>query len=287
MELIKNLKVKPHQRLVWTSEAARKNWEAKINFISKLNSELEVASIVAGHRACAWQTVAKEEFQFFSSKILSMGLTLYPVREVARFEGFAHYHEAPKPGEPTTVCISVAKKYSDNLDMRDAYEAGDHEKQGALLGYPPCCAKFFADVWARGYFDPVWQIAMNSPKISESGNLIFADSAPFSNPLLRYVGVRVNFHIPCSFVCERSIESANRRLSLVSDRSIKQDLEALLSMPLSWSVLHGIAEVKSPLFYILTSSVPSAEIFRVNTRGEFLPAETPRGINYPFSLKEA
>ena len=54
---------------------------------------------------------------------------------------------------------------------------------------------------------------------------------------------------------------------------LRKIMEALLSMPMSWNVLHGVAEIRTPIFWVITGSVPAAEKYSVWVKGEFIPKE--------------
>jgi len=50
-------------------------------------------------------------------------------------------------------------------------------------------------------------------------------------------------------------------------------MEALLSMDMEWDCRHGIAQIKTPLFWIITSSMPTEERYVVKVKGTFMPRE--------------
>jgi len=293
MSLIPGLKVPAFSRLAWVSSAARAAWEPTIARASTLVNELEVLSVLAGHRPCAWQQIPEKDFLFTLAKLMAMGLLVLPVKKVgASPAGFAHYHEAPRNDGTDNVCFIVAKRFEDAVGYRLAFEAGDHEKQGHYLGFPPCCTKFFSEWWTKGYIDPIWQAAENSGGadsfcIQDIPNCdrVRVKKHPWSNPMLRYAGVRVCFHIPCSFSCAATIAEAERRVGLAEDKGPLQAFERLLRMPMSWDVLAGTAVVRTPLFYIITSSVAEDRRLVVEAEGDFIPEEAAAGLVFPFRRK--
>jgi hypothetical protein len=106
---------------------------------------------------------------------------------------------------------------------------------------------------------------------------------PYSIPIMRYIGIRVGFHIPCSFSCSDTIDIADQRLSIAQDKDLVKLLIALLSMPMTWEVYKGVAIVKTPIFYILTQSIPTTEKYEIKIDGEFIPREAAKGIIFPFN----
>ena len=298
MKLIPGLDLPPSCRIVWTSEEARKVWAPVLPKVSAMVSELEVLSVAKGHRPCAWQTIAEDELPRLAAAWAEMGLVSLPILRVRSFMGFAHRHEKPQPGERANVCVIVARTLKDALRFKAANASGDNDVQGELLGFPKCCREFFCTSWAGGYFDPVWQAAMNStlyhiydqspsarheslsyPHVTVLGH-------PFANPVLRYAGIRVGFHLPCAFDCQDTIAVATERMDLAkaTDPNLADILRGLLSMPMSWDVYHGIAVVRTPIFYLIVPSVPAVErhVVEVVSQPEFIPKESARGTGFPF-----
>ena len=273
MKLIPNFDISPFLQMVWVSEEARKTWEQPIRDCSALVSELELLSVVEGHRRCGWQSINIKSLPSFEQKCANLGLTTLVVRFSAHFTGFAHKFQAINHiDDKTNVPVIFAGNPRVALEYKEAYDSGDHDKQGKFLGFPKCCREFFSDVWAKGYFDPIFQMDRSR------------GFHPYSNPALRYIGIRIGFHIPCSFHCDETIKLAEQRMQLAYEKFPQQAklLAALLAMPMSWDALHGIAVVRTPLFYAITSSVPCEKKHVVEINGDFIPRESATGLIFPF-----
>lgn len=288
MKLIPGLDLDFIMRIIWVSKEAKDVWANVIPQISTLINNLEVESVIRGHRPVTWQTIDETHYMNYQAKAWEdMGLVSMPIKKVGQFGGFAHKHAPVVEGQPCNVCVIVAKNSSDLLKFKEAFEANDNYTQGLLLGYPECCSQFFCDMWPKGYFDPIWQVAENSGEniVWRRKNIIRIKGNPLSNAVLRYLGLRACFHIPCSFNCQASIRTAEQRLALGEE--INSDLikllRALMRMPHSWDSYHGIAVVRSPIFYVITASVSSAERYVVEIEGDFIPKEAKRGITFPFT----
>jgi hypothetical protein len=98
---------------------------------------------------------------------------------------------------------------------------------------------------------------------------------------LRYIGIRVGFHIPCSFACKETIAVGQQRMDLMraKNEGSAKLLVSLLSMPISWDCYHGAAIVRTPIFYIITSSCPSINRYVVEVPGTFIPQEATNEIS--------
>ena len=289
MKLIPGLDLPPSCRMVWTNDEARKVWAPVLPKVSAMVSELEVSSVARGHRPCAWQTIAEDQFPRLAAVWAEMNLVSLPILRVRSFTGFAHRHEKPQPGEQANVCVIVARTLKDALRFKAANASGDNDAQGELLGFPKCCREFFCDTWAKGYFDPVWQMAMNTEHGGGILRHVRVQGHPFANPILRYAGIRVGLHLPCAFDCRETIAVAAERMGLAkaTDPSLADVLKGLLSMPMSWDVYHGIAVVRTPIFYLIVPSVPAAErhVVEVVSQPEFIPKESVRGTGFPFIVE--
>lgn len=294
MELIKNLAVPPFQRVIWANQKARQVWEPQIRRISERVQELEILSVAHDQRPCAWQTFQVRNFPAMTKKIIDLGLSIYPIQLCGSWgQGFIHYTPALRDDDPNPQASCIVTKSPDLAnEFWKAYNRGDHITQGKLLGFPECCTKFFNEQWARGYFDPIWQ--MVEPIADTPTEMTFWNERPddrwhsllFSNPILRYIGIRVGFHIPCRFDCSETQEIARKRIELLSEGD-QIVLISLLRMPMTWSVYRGIAIVKTPIFTLLTQSVPSLNAHTITIRGDFYPVETQPGSCFPYILPEA
>jgi hypothetical protein len=59
-------------------------------------------------------------------------------------------------------------------------------------------------------------------------------------------------------------------------------------MPMSWDVYHGIAEIRTPIFYLIVPSVPTAErhIIEFVSMPSFIPKESAKGMRFPFVMEQ-
>lgn len=278
MKLIENFEQDSFLDIIWVSEKAKSVWKPVIDKCSEMVQDLEIDSVEEGQRKCAWRSINENDLPRFSIALAERGLIVLPIKYTGTWEGFSHKTLEVIPGKPKNVYTIIARNHKDAIEFRNYHEAGDHDGQGKMLGFPKCCRDAFKKHWGDGYFDPIWQISKNIDSFN-------TEPHPYSNPVLRYIGLRVGFHIPCSFNCKDTIGLSEERLELAKkkDPDLVKLLEALLSMPMSWEVLHGVAIVSTPIFYIKTSSVPSTEKFRLDLSGSFIPKESKKGINHPFS----
>lgn len=286
MELFSNFDLDNFLRVVWLTKEAKDAWEGVFVEADKILPKLEIESVVKRHRQCSWQTVEEKSYENHREQWASRGLCSEVVKRVRYFEGFAHRHLEPIEGEPALVCCIVAQDARVIDEFKEAIDKSDHYAQGILLGYPKCCSQFFADVWAQGYIDPIWQAATKSTYDKQGQNHLRVSPSYLVNPLLRFVKVRLSFHLSCSFKCEESRRISKQRLELLKemDSRLAEKFEQLLQMPMSWDCYHGIAIIRTPIFYFITNSSPTVERFLVEFEGDFIPLEAKKGLSYPNNL---
>lgn len=286
MKLFSNFDLDNFLRVVWLTKEAKDVWESTFVEANKVLPELEIESVVRRHRQCSWQTIEEKSYENHQERWASKGLCSVVIKRVRYFEGFAHRHQEPIEGEPALACCIVAQDAKVIDEFKRVVDNHDHYAQGILLGYPKCCSLFFADNWAQGYIDPIWQAAIKSRYDEQGQNHLKVSPSYLVNPLLRFAKVRLSFHLPCSFKCEESVRISQQRFNILKEMNpeLAKKFEQLLRMPMSWDCYHGIAVIRTPIFYFVTNSSPVVERFLVEFEGDFIPSEAKKGLAYPNNL---
>lgn len=279
------LDVHPFTRLVWNSEGARARYETTISEAMSLHDRAEYEMVRLGERKCGTLHLYPHSFDDTIEQVQKDGMVWLPIQWSGNYSGFSHYHVPTTPGDPNSSCYGVIARNLDDAEMfrtASAYNgrnAGkvDHEVIGELLGFPPCCTKFFVDEWGRGFFDPMWQSAVAAKNAAVTDRQADVEGHVHTNQMLRYNGLRTVSHFPCSLDCQESIKVGEVWLDVM--QKINPDATAylveLLEMPLIWTCLHGIAIVETPIFTIITNSMPTKERWTVmyNAPGKDKPAD--------------
>lgn len=286
----------PFARTLWVTEEAQRYWEPKIQAASQAFHRLESLTVFHGVRRVFTTHFTPETLIDGFDQLAKLGLVFYPLHRVGSYTGFAHYHPPVEPGKPWTY-YGVVGKLEDAKAFAEATRVGDHETMGELLGYPKCCTESFNTVWKAGYIDPVWQAAEASyeeaPEAFEvfdpKNRFVRLKPIPESLPVLRYIGIRMVSHIPHSLTCEASKEIADKWREVAKEEGLYygalEYADEMLRWNIEWSVLHGIAEVKTPVFKVSTNSVPTYRKYVVQLVGE-IPSEDVKygmtGLFFPY-----
>ena len=278
-------------RLSWVNDRARSVWEPRITRIGSAWAEIEWRSVASGIRRCALTSVPSDRLVLRSTEWAASGLSMMPVAMSGTSPGYASTSVAPRVGEPFEYRVAVGA-LADVAALKHAIDAGDDGTMGRLLGFPDCCIAFFRRTWVdEGCVDTTWAMAANRGNVDDTGRLIEVDAAtPFqANILWRWVGPRAVPHLPCSFSCPATVAFADTLMAFGREGGYAAEmewLEEILSWPASWSALHGIAEVKTPVVKVSTRTDATAHEFVVRRHGRRLPAEAPAGLGFPFRSPE-
>jgi len=296
MVLNRKLNPYPFARTLWVTEEAREYWLPKIEAAANAFHRLETLTVFYGVRRVFTTHFRPEDLVSGFDSLAKMGLVFYPLHQVGSYQGFAHYHPPVEPGRPWTY-YGVVGKLEDARAFAEATREGDHKTMGELLGYPPCCTESFNRVWRAGYIDPIWQAGEASYAESpESFELYDPDSrimrlkpVPEALAVLRYIGIRMVSHIPHSLTCKASQKVAEFFREVAKEEGLYYGAleysDEILRWNIEWSVLHGIAEVKTPVFKVSTNSTPTYQKYVVQLVGEIPPEEVRHsvtGLVFPY-----
>lgn len=296
MELLP-FQMPPYARTVWASDGLKKEWLPKMELAARAYQELEQLTVMHGLRECTTLHTTANSIMHDTQAMAKRGLAYVPILQVGSYGGFAHTHPPVVDGRPWTYYGAVGKTpeaarafaAASAMTIEAEGKEVDHAAIGELLGYPPCCREFFNRVWGAGYIDPIWQQAENCKDdivVNREDHLIqlSVDLPPETSVMLRYIGLRVLPHIPCSLDCPRSTQMAKDWVQVGRDEKLEgiEELMEFLQMPVEWDCLKGIAFISTPIFKIETNSMTCFPRHVVQKEGSLRPKGTPGGLKFPW-----
>ena len=253
-----NFRIPEFVRVAWVSAEAQKVWEPIIqrsfNFFSYLE-RFDRNSIVS---------VKPEELVNNPSK----PVPLYQAN-IAKF-----YQAGGTDFDPKLPWEYWCAIGPNSEQLAEAYAKSDWITVGRLLDYPECCIRFFQKYWVEeGWFDTTYPMGKGLP-LSSANNI-----------LLRWIGVRLVSHLPCSFNCFETMRIGDRNIQLARQLQCNEEVDHLIEMlswPVEWTSLHGIAIITTPIFKIITASdaLPFKASFKLE--GIAYPKEAGSGLAFPF-----
>lgn len=273
-------------RLSWVSDRAREVWTPRLKRIIGAWAVMERESVLHGVRKCALEKsslqpgILANESSSHSFAVLRLdaGADEVPTMEsnVANSSGKV-YHFA-------------IGDFSSVQELRSAWLAQHHDRIGRLLGYPSCCTQAFCERYATGDFnDPIWPTSIASRPTNETieRHVDIEAGSPSCNIFWRSLGIRSVPHLPCRFDCEATAELSRSFLALASRLGFAVEIEWLmqvLSWPVEWTALHGIAEIKTPILKISTATDATARKFTARWIGTSYPDEGTQAVRFPYQI---
>jgi hypothetical protein len=269
----------------WVNDDAKAVWEPRISKVRDCLDELEWRSILEGVRACALTSVAQDTLPSFGAMLGAHGLTVVSLDKVAVSDVYANSLKRPRDGEPFHHWCVIGRVTDAQL-FESAYLSKDDGAIGRLLGYPPCCIDFFNRVWVdEGFIDTTWPMTQNttSKKVISPTHLEITEVSSGSQ-LLRWLGLRVAIHLPCSFDCQPTAALAKKLSEVARSAGFHQEmnwLEEMLSWPIEWTALNGLAEITTPVGTISTVTDATAETYRVSYKGAGSAKASGWSVSFP------
>jgi hypothetical protein len=274
-------------RLMWVSDPARDAWSPRLERVTNVWLEIEWRAVLAGVRSCAVTMASPEDLVAQAPRWAEEGLSALPVEMVGLTgQPYSATSTTADSGEPFLFRLVLGRP-SDLADFKRAWDAADQEAIGDLLGYPPCCREFFRRVWVDdGMVDTTWPMATATAAPTDAeGTIVEVDGPAHANILWRWMGARTVPHLPCRFDCPATVELGKRFVAVGRSCGFRQEMDWLLdvlSWPVEWSALHGIAEVRTPVLKVSTRTDATARRYTVRRRGDSYPIEGAQGLSFPF-----
>lgn len=260
-------------RTVWVSEAARAYWEPKIQAVSLAWGQVERATVLHGLRPGTLQSIAPENLPEMQRWCAAKSLPMLIVNMEGTHGAYGNAVVPYQPGQPFTYRVYMGADPDAFFTARE-----DNFAVGKALGFPPCCTQFFDTWWReRGWRDLTYP-AMQGEDIQIH---------PHSHALLRHLGVRPVFHLPCSFACEFTRRLGYEIAALMRTLGFEREegwAHTLLSMPMEWSSLHGVAMVVTPIFKLVYDSDPLPSKVTLRLRSTMYPQHGATSSTFPFTM---
>ncbi|MBN1283194.1 MAG: hypothetical protein JXA24_05405 [Proteobacteria bacterium] len=262
----------PFTRVEYRTPGEERRWSEKLRRCTRIAGDVELGLVKAGHREASTLLLRRDEIERRRETLAEERLLFTAIRWVKKFKGFAHRHDLAGEEDPSAVCYGVVTRThaaAERFVAASLPRHPDHDAIGALLGYPPCCREFFSDAWARGFIDPIWQQAFNTGgeivSRPDGGHELRVEGYPECVAHQRYWGARIGFHLPCSFVCQKTRALAHLWLEVAEslDPGISADMMEAVSLESVWDAHRGVALVNTPYYKGTTGSVPCADVHTV------------------------
>lgn len=263
-------------RLAWVSKAAETVWAPILTTLSNFYQQLERESVRAGLRLACIQNCDPLTFADSMVAWAKEGKVIVPIGRVKSTYDYQSATPQLKPSDSWVYRVVIGDPGT-AVEIAQAHDQKDWIMEGQWLGYPSCCTNFFQDWWVRkSWMDTTFPMARDW-----KGGFVH----PANNILLRWLGVRWVSHLPCSFTCRATRKIGDTNLKLARELGFNWEADMMmeiLSWPIEWSSLHGIAIITTPVFKIVTASDALPEKVSVQLQGDRYPKEGASGTVFPF-----
>lgn len=268
-------------RVSWVSDRAKEVWGPRLDRITRAWREIEWLSVAAGFRHCGVLTVPPEEYVPLAGSWVRSGLFTLPI------ESICLPSQPGAPAKPLMIRVVVGSPRA-ITDFQGAFDAADGQEIGRLIGTPRCCAEFYRAVWVeQGLEDTTWPMAVKTAPVPEGVRRIEVSGPPEANILWHWMGVRAVPHMPCRFDCENTVELGKKFAEVGQQAGYEDEMNwmlEVLSWPVEFSALHGIAEIKTPILKVCTRTDATPGKYVVRREGDRYPAEGVHGLNFPYRI---
>lgn len=268
-------------RVSWITARAHEVWSPRLQRIARAWPKVELASVALGIRNGALLQLSPEGYLGASHVATQHGISTVLLSNPENTPGADN-----KPDQSTrnfNVFIGKENSLTDFIAAWNNKAIGDI---GAILGYPRCCVKAFTDIWsADGWLDSTWRIISMTQQSATAGLTVDLDAAPLTNIFWRYLGIRNVPHLPCKLDCPETKTMGESFLEAGARAGFPEEmawLKEVLSWPVEWSALHGIAEIKTPILKLLTRMDATAAKLTVRWHSAAYPAEGGKGVRFPY-----
>jgi hypothetical protein len=263
-------------RISWVSDTARTVWKSRLQALVRARPRIFVHAARAGIYPCAHLRLTETE-------IGELQIWLKDWDDC----GLAHLAGADSAGDRDR---NRQHWVVGRADMVEAFAAAWSKDQRATLDdltkLPDCCRAFRNKLRDELKLnDPVLAQALNTAGAVIEGRDVQLASPKLLNTLPDLLGLLPLAHMPCSMSCHasRSLAAAWVETARANGFGEEMDnLEVLLSWPMEWSALHGIAEIKMPILKIAANTDATAETYRVRLLSDRYPEEGVSGLHFPF-----
>lgn len=260
----------PPLRRAWVSDRAAAVWGPRLRAAAAATRAVELAAVRRGRLPVVIQAIAAADRPALAARLVTDGLALLPVD---RRRLPARDLDDPVGVGPPAALAALA----------DAWRDGTDAALLALLGAPDCCAARWARADADARLDLAGElVAWNAPVDMSSGT---HSIAPPGNPLLRPLGLRVLPFMSCGPSCRAAAELADDLAALAAELGHGPALawrDEALRWPMTWSALHGLGELKTPVLKAVHATAHTPSLRRVAVAGDRWPDEGASGTAHPF-----
>jgi uncharacterized protein len=255
-------------RLSWVSEKARDCWGPRLSLLPRALAEMTAHRGAGPSGLCHVRLVGGRSLHGLMARAAQNGAGAAILPATALPEGIC-----TEPAEGLTR-VFLAGAPSAVARARTAWEKQDLAAFHAVLDLPPCCLAM-----ARRRADGT----------AADEHLVMAEvpETISLHALLAPLGISVLPIEPCRVDCPAALEWGARSLAAAAANGFAEEVNWLrecMGWALSWSELHGVTEVKTPMFKMCFLSTPRPQPRTFRRPGVTAAEGSVAGLSFPYAV---
>lgn len=272
--------------------AQQEKYQQLFSKITEAFLQIEYLSVVEGTRDAHLMFIRPNELEGQKQRFKKYGLDIVLLnKEVDDTSGGYGNHSGDWEGNGNYTWRAIITRPENVNRWKDIWTIRTHDVYlgeyliGRALGYPDCCSKFFTQIWIKNAnIDTTWQQALCTiHKVEQDDketwrfpqtnitHIELPETTPiWSNNLLRWAGMKLVTHLPCSFDCKETKRIALENLGIAAKYGFGNEYKMLcdiMDWDVTWTAQYGIATIDTPVFTIYTATDITTEKYVVHKKG--------------------
>jgi hypothetical protein len=265
-------------RVTWVSEDAKVAWQPRLNQIRDAWPRLAVDLVAAMHCDVFLRTIPPWMIFRLQAEAKRRGVvvTVLGVRGVA-VPGYAYAVQDTHAGKPFVYDVAIGTQAATDA-MEAFWERSDYAPAYRSAGVSECCLKALKEDIETQRIDPTARFAGTEGSLPP-------DAGDLADSLWRWLNIERASYVPCSHLCAETRVGNLRWTEAATAMGYKLEVDWLrdiVSWPVEWSALHGIAEVRTPILKFACTTDATNEKLVVRYHGNGYPKEGANGLTFPY-----
>lgn len=281
-------------RVQWTTIENKIKYEPILQSISSAWRHIERMSVVHDIRTSTLDVINADELIPLTEEYKKYGVIIVPLAKEGTALTYSSTSLKYEQGKPYRLRVVFTKSEKLAQEWFTTWNTTplNNRRIGELLGYPTCCIDFYEKYWVnQNFVDTSWIMAADKLDVTDDTHTIHIkpDTPSECNILWRWQGVRLVSHLPCSFDCTHTQDIGIKMAELGRELGYTEQVDwiyELLSWPVEWTGLHGIAEIKTPINKISSRTDMTPWKYTVQKFSNIYPEDGVSGTMYPYTEKK-
>ncbi|MBB6330857.1 hypothetical protein HNP24_001807 [Chryseobacterium sediminis] len=269
-----NFELPAFNRISWVSEALRSEWEPVLAVLPEMIDGIFTSDQIVDLVPIQIKSISVNDLFSFKKQIISKGLFAEQINDLptAILLYFGLKNEEHKN------YVVFGKRYHVLSFLKGIQE----QNYDTILEYlhPPTLL-YWTEFSKLDLIDNTWALLAKTDGIIDS---LTRYPKNVINPLWSSLGMAPIPYFPAFADCQHSLEiaSAIQALANETDHKLACSWTEILSWPIEWSAMHGIAEIKTPIFKRVYNTDSTAKKYVLRLESEVYPEKGLNGLLFPY-----